>query len=346
MTLAPARSLRSSRPTPEALHRELLAARDRVDAALDERLVGLELPGLSPAVEYQLASGGKRLRPALGLWLADRLGADADTALPFALAVELFHNVFLVHDDMEDGDRTRRGRDALWARVGSDLALNASDWMLARAYALIDETPGSEVLRAALTRAATRTLLTTAEGQALDLSSRALPTLDVDAYLRIAEKKTGRYFALAWVGAALVSGWTLDECEALWDSGRGLGAAFQVCDDLIDLTPGKGRDAAGCDVREGKATVLLAYALDADLTEVDRARLLGILAKPREQTHDEDVTWVTDLYRDTGAVAAAQRLSRRLTERGLAAFERLPRLPAGLGDEVRDLAGLLLKRRT
>lgn len=265
--------------------------------------------------------------------------------LPFALAVGLIHNVFLVHDDIEDGDRFRRDREALRARVGTELALDTSDWMLARAYALVDETPGDDGLRGRLYRAMTDTRVTTADGQAPDLTQRASASLDIDQYLETASMKTGRDFALAWVGAALVAGRSLAECEPLWNAGRRLGASFQVCDDLIDLTLDKGRVEIGCDIREGKPTVLLAYALEAPLARGERERLLHVLALPRDETARDDVEWVARLYRRCGAIERAERLGRRLTTQGLRAFEAAAWLPPGMVADVRRLASVILRRR-
>ncbi|MFQ5654517.1 MAG: polyprenyl synthetase family protein, partial [Planctomycetota bacterium] len=82
---------------------------------------------LGKGLEEQLASGGKGLRPALCLWLAELLGCPLGDAMPFAVAVEMLHNAFLIHDDIEDGDEFRRDCPALWARFGIPIALNVAD---------------------------------------------------------------------------------------------------------------------------------------------------------------------------------------------------------------------------
>ena len=196
---------------------------------------------ITDGLNYQFATGGKRLRPALCLLSCELFGGAPTRALPFAMATEILHNFLLIHDDIEDGDVMRRDKKTLWAEIGVPNALNVADFMIARAYGLITESklPGDTSLR--LCRAFSHVLQRTVEGQALDINLRGEASVNLEPYYRIATLKTAYYLALPWVGGAMVAGAEEDSLEPLWKLGRRLGPAFQIRDDLIDLTEGKGR---------------------------------------------------------------------------------------------------------
>lgn len=324
----------------------LVRYRSWVEVELHRRLGGLDLRGLSPGLEFQLASGGKRLRPALTLWWCEALGGSAAAALPFALAVELLHNAFLIHDDIEDGDRTRRGRPTLWAHCGLERAINVGDFLLAQACALVGEVPVTPASQQRLLRIFADTFRVTVEGQALEFELRASATFTLADYEGIIRKKTGRYLALGWVGGACIAGVDDGTADLLWEVGAELGPAFQIRDDLLDLTSGKGRDEIGCDIREGKPSILVALALDSPrVTPAEREELLRVLACPREETTSEQVGWVIELFGRCGAREAAAREARARVARGLALCERLSQLTTESRAELRGVAEFLSERK-
>ncbi len=308
---------------------------------LRNSLYNRQLNGLSEGVEYQLESGGKRLRPALILWLGERLGADRARLLPFAMAVELLHNFFLIHDDIEDGDRFRRNRATLWVHFGIGKALNVADYLLVEAFQRSRES-GEELLEILL-----ETFRTTVEGQALDLRWRADATFHLEAYEEIIRKKTGRYLACGWVGAALLAGHRPEEAAGFWAVGAQLGPAFQIKDDLLDLTDGKGRGGEqGCDIREGKPSILFAHTLGShQVSESDKKQLVAILAKAREQTSDDEVQWVRELYQRSGAGQFAEREMRRRVEFAVQELASLIFLPEAAVQEFHELAAYMIERR-
>ncbi|MGE3165354.1 MAG: polyprenyl synthetase family protein [Planctomycetota bacterium] len=323
---------------------------DAVRAELTRRFAGRGVRGISEWLEYQLETGGKRIRPAVALWLGTAVAPDdreiADRVLPFALAVELLHNVFLVHDDIEDGDTFRRGKPTLWAAAGLEDALNVSDYMLAEAYRLVAAVHGSPATRVELLEIFADTHRITVEGQALDLDCRADPGLTLSLYEEIISRKTGRYLALGWVGAAMIAGVPLADASALWEVGAHLGPAFQIRDDLLDLTRGKGRGGEiGCDIREGKPSFLVAFTLESPSTDSEsRDRLLEILARPRAQTGSDDVRWVIELFDRVGAIRAAEQAAARRTFLGIERFEAIPWIPSRGAQTFRMIAEYLSNR--
>ncbi len=291
---------------------------------------------LTECVWHHLDSGGKRLRPALCLAACKSLGGDVERAVHFAAAVELLHNMLLVHDDIEDGDTHRRERPTVWARYGVPHAINAGDYLLGLAMraALKAETTISDKLR--FLEALTEVFLKTVEGQAIDLEARGDAEFSIEKYFRLVELKTGYYLALGLVGGAIAAGCDEEVVDAMWELGKKLGPAFQMRDDVIDLTPGKGRGGeVGSDIREGKASILFAHALRAAGSS-DREKLLGIMRSSRDDTSGEDVDWAVDLYRRCGSIEFAQSESRRLTCEAREVLGRLPLVGDGLLGKLVD----------
>jgi geranylgeranyl pyrophosphate synthase len=216
-----------------------------------------EYPGLVADVGASaLAAGGKRLRPALAF-----LSSSPDGQLPIAagVAVELVHMATLVHDDLIDGARVRRGRAAAWSEHGEEAARAAGDYLFSRAFAVLAETGASGAV-AVLADAS----LALARGEAMQRLQRHDPDTSVEAYLERCALKTGKLFE-----AACVLGGGSGEY------GRLLGIAFQIADDVLDCTgetieTGK---VPGTDLRDGTPTLPLLLAAHED--HVVREALAG-----------------------------------------------------------------------
>lgn len=337
----------SSVSDPSAAYPPSLAqARERIDAFLRAELHGRALPGISVGMEYQLGTGGKRLRPALALWLGEALGAAGSAVLPFAAAVELLHNVFLIHDDIEDGDTFRRGEPTLWAHIGIEEALNVSDFLLAEAYRLVGSTGQSAAVSVELFRNFSDTFRITVEGQALDLAYRASPDFTLQLYEDIIVRKTGRYLALGWVGAALIAQQPAQQAARFWEVGEALGPAFQIRDDVLDLSDGKGRGGdVACDLREGKPSILVALALQSDaVSAAAKQELVDTLRTPREETTDQQIAAAIALFEQCGAIATATTEAHRRAAQGIQVIEKIEYLPGEVVETFRAIARYLVDR--
>ena len=324
-----------------ALEQELARAAALIDPVLEELIPRGQDDFLSEAVWYHLESGGKRVRPAICVLTCKRLGGDPAKALHFAAAVEILHNMLLIHDDLEDGDTIRRDKEAVWVRYGAPNAVNVGDYLLAIAVRAVLKSPVSDRRRARLAAAFAEALDSTCRGQALDLNWRGRSDLTVEDYLQLVRLKTGRYLALGMFGGAIIAGArrrTLDAIEAL---GEDMGAAFQIRDDLIDLTAGKGRGGVtGNDIREGKASILYAHAVSA-ASPAAKYELVRVMRKPRCETTEEDVEGVKALYERLGSTEFAQGEAERLVTH---AFECIERLPTGQRDFFRRLMRYMVAR--
>jgi geranylgeranyl pyrophosphate synthase len=304
-------------------------------------------PFLTEGIRYQLSGGGKRLRPILCLFACEALGGDPQKAMPFALATEIFHNFLLVHDDIEDGDTMRRDQETLWVKFGVPNALNVGDLLIARVFQLVTQGDLPPRVSLDLSSAFCTAFERTVEGQALDINLRGHPDITLETYFRIVQLKTAYYLALPWVGGALIAGLSTQDVEPLWELGHCLGPAFQIRDDLLDLTDGKGRGGEiGCDLREGKPSIFFAFVFDREAGSLsDRERLADIVRRPREETTIDDVRWAIDFYRNAGAIDFAEREAQTLIARVDDVLERSP-LPGEGKQAFRDISRYIIDRAT
>jgi geranylgeranyl pyrophosphate synthase len=228
-----------------------------VEAGLARAVAGR--PGLAQEVAGEaLAAGGKRLRPLLCF-----LTASGEPPVAAGVAVEMVHMATLVHDDLVDGARLRRGLPAAWSVYGADAAKAAGDYLYACAFAVLAETRDERAVRT-LAEAA----LCLARGEAMQRLQTHDPDTSIDAYLQRCSLKTGKL-----IEAACLLGSGGD--RALGDYGAALGLAFQIADDILDCA-GQTQETGkipGTDLREGTPTMPLLYAARED--EIVRNALAG-----------------------------------------------------------------------
>jgi geranylgeranyl diphosphate synthase type I len=237
-------------PTPEftlaAVAAKDVPLLDRFERALEESVLrALAGAGDSPVAEHVCwhfgigaehgARRGKRLRPRLALLIARAEGATFDQALDVALAVELLHNYSLVHDDIEDGDELRHGRQTVWSRFGRAHGINAGDSICALSYlTLMRNTAGAPAERvSAMTRVLHKANLAMCAGQAYDIGFESTGAVSMDEYFKMIEGKTAVLFGAACALGALAAGVGEARATAYGDLGRAYGRAFQIRDDAL-----------------------------------------------------------------------------------------------------------------
>jgi geranylgeranyl pyrophosphate synthase len=322
-----------------------------------EQVIGEE-PDQSSLAEmgsYHLSTGGKRLRAILPLAVADALGRQPESVIPFSAACELLHNATLVHDDLQDGDRTRRDSETVWSKFGAERAINLGDAMLYWPLLACDRLSVSEAKRHHIIQRIVRSTLRVIDGQEREfllqskcLDGRASLSLedDLDALLRdyidMVEGKTGGLFALPLSGAADLCGADPEVVDALESSATHLGVLFQIQDDILDLYGEKGRDHRGADIKEGKVSALVVHHLNQTSPDSDRGAewMLELLAADRNDVSLDDIDEVADAFRQSGAVArACQAIDRR---RELAIQQPALRHYDGLNRLLEAVADLML----
>jgi geranylgeranyl pyrophosphate synthase len=298
---------------------------------------------LSEPIWHHLKTGGKRIRPAICLITCKELGGNPDEALYFALAIEILHNMFLLHDDIEDEDTMRRDQPTVWVKYGIANAINSGDYLLARAYHCILISPTPTDIKLKLLEIFNLTYEKTVEGQALDINLRGATDFTVKKYIELVRLKTGYYLACGMVGGAIVSGNSNVTIDKIWDLGKLMGPAFQIKDDLIDLTRGKGRGGViGSDIKEGKSSFLYAYTLEV-ASEDNKQKIIEIMAKQREKTTEADVKHVLDIYNRYGALDHAQKYADDLIKQ---TSQIIDEIPTNNKTVFKDIANFMAKRMT
>jgi geranylgeranyl diphosphate synthase type I len=216
------------------------------------------------------ARHGKRLRPRLLMQVAFDEGATFEQALDAALAVELLHNYSLVHDDIEDGDELRHGRQTVWARFGTAHGINAGDSMCAVSYlTLLRNSSGAPPERvAAMTRVLHAANLVMCAGQAYDIGFEAAAAVSMDDYFAMIEGKTAALFGAAFALGSLAAGTDETRAGAYGDLGRAYGRAFQIRDDLLGTWGSREETgkACGADIAHRKWSFPIVWALSGPPT--------------------------------------------------------------------------------
>ncbi len=235
-----------------------------------------------------LLAGGKRLRPLLVILAYELVGgSDLENILPIALAFEMIHTATLVHDDINDNAKTRRGLPTLHERFSQEKALITGDWLFVQGFALGGRQDG----RVVASIADCCGLIASAEfkqiNHVMDL------TTSPDDYLTIVKGKTAGPFSAGCEGAALIAESSEEQREALLRFGMEMGISFQLVDDLLDIQGdermGKPR---GSDVYEGKMTLPLIHALTV-LHGPKRQRLAEIILGFSDSMFDELIELLT-----------------------------------------------------
>lgn len=312
-------------PAP-ALPADLLAHYGDLVAEEVDRTLGSDAPSpLTALVADYPGRAGKRLRPALLLAACEAFGGDLRDALPAAVSLELMHNAFLVHDDIEDASRRRRGAPALHVDHGIPMAVHAGDALAVRAVLpLLDQPRLSGHLVQRVTREFLETARRTLDGQSMELEWRddVARRVTLDDYLRLVLHKTCWYTTIYPLRAGCLigsrGGVSLD---ALTQFGFLLGAAFQVRDDVLDVAGDPndhGKDGLA-DLREGKRTLLLVHLLEAASPD-ERAWLEAYLARPALERTTDQMQTVLELMRAHGSVEVASAWADGLAAGARAAF--------------------------
>jgi len=324
----------------EALVDRLLGeVRREVQAELERVLAERRRTGYGPL--YELLADypfreGKGLRPAICIAACRAVGGRSEQALISASALELFHNAFLVHDDVEDGSQFRRGKVTLFAQHGVPVAINVGDATNVLAMGLLLENTAVIGVRKTLEvfREVERMARESAEGQAMELAwirEGNFELADRD-YVRMAYKKTCWYTVIAPLRVGVICGSPPgpeapleDELASLVELGFLAGIAFQIHDDLLNLEADQGlygKELSG-DLWEGKRTVMLLHFIRTARPR-ERARALRVLGTPRSGKRERDVAWLLDAMIGAGSLEYGRALALDYSERALRADGALP----------------------
>ena len=258
-------------------------------------------------LNYLVATPGKYTRPKVLFELAQVLGVEFNKVMPWALACETLHAASLVHDDIQDGDLMRRGRASIWRKFGPNEAINLGDYLLLRGpQAFLQSTLGDDK-KVQLAQRFSVAACSMVAGQSAEfrLNHMADRTKLEEDYQSCIRGKTGALFASLAGGVAIVGGWDAERRAKLESLYEKLGLLLQMQDDVLDLYGDKQRDEVGCDLREGKVSLLIVSALET--APQTFAELKKLLQTPRESTATAEIKRLKKLWSENGSLALAMK---------------------------------------
>lgn len=272
-------------------------------------------------IQYILSLGGKRMRPVLTLMTAEIFDTDCRKALPAAIAVEMFHNFSLVHDDIMDDAPLRRGNQTVHEKWDLNTAILSGDAMLILAYQYFEEYE-PEIFRS-LAKLFSKTALEVCEGQQWDVDFEQRNNVTESEYLKMIEYKTAVLVAAAMKMGGIVAQTSVENCDLIYDFGLNLGIAFQLQDDYLDAfgDPETFGKQVGGDIMENKKTYLYLKAL-AQANENERENLLKWFSVRLEDNIDK-VAEVKEIFRHSGADIATKDAIEAYTYKAFATLEKM-----------------------
>lgn len=319
---------------------------------INKEIAGLqwdkEPKGLYEPIAYTLSAGGKRLRPRLALIAAEivmnggLLNGDAlENTLPAALALEVFHNFTLLHDDIMDKAPVRRGRPTVHVQWNDNTAILSGDQMLIEAYKLLSDVPADKLPQ--VLKWFNEMATGICEGQQYDVDFEHESHVTIEDYMMMIEKKTSLLLAYAMKIGGYIAGGTPAQLEALYQYGLHIGLAFQIQDDILDVygNPETFGKTIGGDICSNKKTYLLLTAMEHADPESKAELLQWLLVSDRDA---EKIAAVTAIYTRLGVRELSESVMEEHTAQALAQLDKLPQNKAT--ERLRVLAEQLVTRKS
>ncbi|MEC3878274.1 polyprenyl synthetase family protein [Parapedobacter sp. 10938] len=317
------------------------ALQKQIAQGLSELNVPEHPANLYDPVRYMLQIGGKRIRPLLTLMAADLFSiADMEGAVPAAVAIELFHNFSLVHDDIMDNAPLRRGHRTVHEKWNTNVGILSGDNLLIMAYAQLAKCPADylpAILETFNTMAAQ-----VCEGQQLDMDFERATAVSIDQYLHMIRLKTSVLLGAALKIGALLAGAQEADAQRIYDFGVGVGIAFQLQDDILDVygDPAQFGKQRGGDILANKKTYLLVKALEM----ADRATLSKLNDWLADYSNPSDkISNITTIYDALGVRTQVETAKQHHIEQAYTALDTIP-VAITRKAPLRELAHALLNR--
>jgi geranylgeranyl diphosphate synthase type II len=269
---------------------------------------------------YSMSGGGKRLRPVLLLLAAEAFGGSVDEAMPTALAVEIFHNFTLLHDDIMDNADVRRGKPSVYAKWGGNVALLSGDAMLITAYKSLAKISAERLPK--VMNIFSDMALAVCEGQQYDMDFETMDKVSVEEYMQMIERKTSALLSGSAMIGATMAGAAEEDVKKIYRFATELGLAFQLQDDVLDSYGDNalGKKIGG-DILEGKKTFLMVQALNRASKEEREVLTTTHLRKDIAEQQKIDI--VKALYDKLDVKRVAEQQIELRFERALAVLDTL-----------------------
>jgi geranylgeranyl diphosphate synthase type II len=288
---------------------------------LENQSITKEPQNLYEPIEYILGLGGKRMRPVLTLMTAEVFDTDYKIALPAAMAVEVFHNFSLVHDDIMDDAPLRRGKVTVHEKWNINTGILSGDAMLILAYQYFEQYEPT-VFRD-LAKLFSKTALEVCEGQQRDVDFEERNNVTIPEYLKMIEYKTAVLVAAAMKMGAIVAKTSEKEADLIYDFGLNLGLAFQLQDDFLDAfgDPETFGKQVGGDIIVNKKTYLYLKALE--FSSEEKASELQKLFGLQLENNSEKIETAKAIFNESGASKATQEAIEMYTFKAFETLEKM-----------------------
>ena len=296
--------------------------------------------GLYEPIEYTLSAGGKRVRPQLAMIASQMFGGVDDEVLPAALALEVFHNFTLLHDDVMDKALVRRGRPTVHVKWDENTAILSGDQMLIEAYKLLSGVPADKLPK--VLQLFNKMATEICEGQQYDVDFERQEHVNIEEYLTMIRLKTSVLLATALQTGAYIAGASEQAQEDLYQFGIAVGLAFQIQDDILDVwgNPETFGKAVGGDISCNKKTFVY---LEAMRRLGDEAKDLEMWYSQVLEDNTEKIAAVKAIFEQLGVREACETVVAQYTQKALEILDKLPQNVAT--DQLRQLASKLHARK-
>ncbi len=302
----------------------------RIDLEIQRLLEDKEPKKLYNASNHLTKAGGKRMRPLLCLLSCESVGGDFKSALPTAVSIELIHTFTLIHDDIMDRDELRRGFPAVHTVYGESTAILAGDLLFSKAF---------EICNPEIAPLLGKTTSEICEGQELDMEFADRDVVSEEEYMEMIQKKTASLFAAATRSGAILGNGTKDQVNALADYGINLGLAFQIWDDILDITADEDKlgKPVGSDIIEGKKTLLIVVAISKSPKSENLIEILN-----KKEKSKQEVGRAIELLYECGAVDYCEDKVKQLIKNAHLALKKIP--DSKSRDDLGDIANFVVQR--
>jgi geranylgeranyl diphosphate synthase type II len=272
-------------------------------------------------ISYTLSLGGKRLRPVLCLMACDMFGGKIENAVPAALGLEIFHNFTLLHDDIMDEAPIRRGKESVYKKWNTNVAILSGDTMMALAYGQIMETP--ENMHSGVFQIFNQTAIEVCEGQQYDMDFETAENVGIENYLEMIRLKTAVLLAGSLKIGALIGGAGTKDAENLYHFGENIGIAFQLKDDLLDAFSDEQKfgKKTGGDILTNKKTYL--YLKAFELAKGDTLTNLKSLFNSNQINAADKIKGVIEIYEQLNIKQLTGELIDKYYQRAMSSLENV-----------------------
>ena len=291
-----------------------------IDKALDAYLAALPNYPIYEPIRYIVNLGGKRFRSSLTLMISELFCGNPLLAINEAMAIELFHNFTLIHDDIMDEASLRRGCETVHKKWSNNEAILSGDLL----YALVNKLLAiSEVTSSEIQTIFHQTAIEVCEGQAMDMDFEKRSDVSIDEYLLMIKLKTAVLVACALKIGALIGGAKDSDANQLYEFGINLGVAFQIHDDILDVYPSHssfGKKVGGDIIEEKKTLLYISLLNSASKSEIDQ---LNTLYSSKDENSEEIISEVKKMYEKYDVLSVANKVKDKYHLAALSNIENL-----------------------